>query len=99
MEFGETSHPFDSPDWAFELKYDGYRVLASTGPGARLKTRAALNATGWVAEVARSLEQLPGECVVDGEVAVLDDLGRSDFELLRDRARARGWREGLPLVC
>ena len=31
-------------------------------------------------------------------MAVLDDLGRSNFELLQDRARARRWREGLPFV-
>ncbi|KAI3591742.1 ATP-dependent DNA ligase clustered with Ku protein, LigD [Cupriavidus sp. U2] len=26
-------------DWLYEIKYDGYRVLASTGSAARLKSR------------------------------------------------------------
>ena len=29
-------------------------------------------------------------------MAVLDELGRSNFELLQDRARARRWRDDLP---
>lgn len=35
-----------------------------------------------------------GPHVVDGEVCVLDDLGRSDFNRLQDRARRRRWVEG-----
>jgi bifunctional non-homologous end joining protein LigD len=32
--------PFDSPEWAFEVKYDGWRMLADYGPGpAKLRTR------------------------------------------------------------
>jgi len=98
MEFAEERYPFDSPAWVFEIKYDGYRVLATTGKDARLTTRRGANATAWFAEVVESLKTLPAGCVIDGEVAVLDDLGRSDFEQLQMRARARRWRGGLPLV-
>lgn len=31
---------------------------------------------------------------MDGEVVVLDDLGRSDFDRLQARGRRRGWYEG-----
>ena len=94
MEFAEERYPFDSPSWIFEIKYDGYRVLATTSKDARLTTRRGANATAWFAEVVESLKTLPSGYLIDGEVAVLDDLGRSDFEQLQTRARARRWREG-----
>ena len=51
--------------------------------------------TKWFPEVARSLANVKGGLhIVDGEVCVLDDLGRSNFELLQDRARRRRWYEG-----
>ena len=80
------------------MKYDGYRVLGSTGQRARLKTRREADATTWFPEVTESLKRLEDGYVIDGEMAVLDHLDRSDFELLQDRARARRWREDLPPV-
>ena len=42
MLAGEVKRPFSSPDWAFEVKYDGYRALAGwDASGARLKSRRA----------------------------------------------------------
>jgi bifunctional non-homologous end joining protein LigD len=35
-----------------------------------------------------------GQYIVDGEMCVLDELGRSDFDKLQDRARRRRWYEG-----
>ena len=31
--------PFDSPDWSFELKYDGFRAIADTVNGRILSKR------------------------------------------------------------
>ena len=31
-------------EWLYEIKYDGYRVLASTGSTARLKSRGGIDA-------------------------------------------------------
>jgi hypothetical protein len=33
MEFGELPRPFSSPQWDFEIKYDGHRVLAEIDAG------------------------------------------------------------------
>ena len=41
--------------WLYEIKYDGYRVLASTGSGAQLKSRGGIDATRWFPEVAAAL--------------------------------------------
>ena len=85
-------------EWLYEIKYDGYRVLASTGSTARLKSRGGIDATGWFPEVAAALRDVPGGTILDGEVCVLDDLGRSDFNRLHTRARRRGWYVGADLV-
>ncbi|AZG14917.1 hypothetical protein EHF44_16650 [Cupriavidus pauculus] len=85
-------------DWLYEIKYDGYRVLASTGSTARLKSRGGIDATAWFPEVAAAVADMPSGSVLDGEVCVLDDLGRSNFDRLHARARRKGWYEGADLV-
>jgi bifunctional non-homologous end joining protein LigD len=85
--------PFDSEEWSFEVKYDGWRILAEFGDGTpKLRTRQGLNASLWFPEVGRALASYGnGRCIVDGEICVLDDLGRSDFERLQTRARRKCW--------
>lgn len=84
--------------WLYEIKFDGYRVLASTGSTARLKSRGGIDATRWFPEVAAAVADLPSGSVLDGEVCVLDELGRSDFARLHARARRKGWYENADLV-
>lgn len=76
-------------DWYFEIKYDGYRLLAASSP-ARLKSRNGHDATAWYPEVAAAVGNLKAGCIFDGEVCVLDEYGRSDFELLHRRSARRG---------
>lgn len=80
--------PFSSPEWIFELKYDGFRLLAAREQGqGRLLYRRGLDATGLYPELRRSLEALPfGDLVLDGEVVVLDDDARPAFQRLQRRA-------------
>lgn len=91
---------FSHPDWLFEVKHDGYRMLAEFGAGAvHLRTRQGIDCTKWFPEVVLALSEYDGgPFVVDGEVCVLDDQGRSDFNRLQDRARKRRWFEGAELV-
>lgn len=84
--------------WLYEIKFDGYRVLASTGSTARLKSRGGIDATGWFPEVVAAIADMPGGTVLDGEVCVLDEMGRSDFNRLHARARRKRWYEGADLV-
>lgn len=74
--------------------------MAWTGEGApRLKTRNGAEATRRFPEVIRGLSELPGgEHILVGEVVVLDELGRTDFDKLHARAKARGWKPGLASV-
>ncbi len=80
-------------DWCAQIKFDGYRLLARTGD-VRLQTRGGADATLWFPELHEPLAQLPARCILDGEVAVLDDIGRSDFDRLHQRALRRGWYAG-----
>lgn len=85
--------PFTSDDWIYEIKYDGYRCLAGVDRGhVELRTRNGANCTHWYEEVSLLLSSLKGgPHVIDGEAAVLDDIGRSDFNRLHKRAAKRGW--------
>ncbi len=80
-------------EWLWEIKYDGYRALACTGQ-VQLKTKGGADATHWFPELVYALSVLPTGNIIDGEVCVLDDLGRSDFNLLHARALRRGWHAG-----
>jgi bifunctional non-homologous end joining protein LigD len=93
MLLTERGHPppFDRPGWMWELKHDGYRCIAGVQDGkVQLATRNGADCTKWFPEVAQGLGKLTGgPHILDGEVCVLDDLGRSDFNRLQDRARRR----------
>jgi bifunctional non-homologous end joining protein LigD len=80
--------------WLAEIKFDGYRALASTGSGLSVRTKNGADCTAWFPELRPALASLPGGCVVDGEICVLDDLGRPDFERVHARARHRRWYDG-----
>ena len=82
---------FTDPAWLFELKYDGFRVLAAREGGeARLVYRRGADATAVYPEVARALLGLPfADVVLDGEVVVLDEQGRPSFQRLQKRAQQR----------
>jgi len=79
--------PFSRAGWTFELKYDGFRLLAAReGDAVRLVYRSGAEATPLFPEVVRALQELPHErFVVDGEVVVLDEEGRPSFQGLQKR--------------
>jgi bifunctional non-homologous end joining protein LigD len=80
--------PFSDPGWLFELKYDGYRLLAvREGTRARLLYRSGDDATALFPEVVKAVEMLPGDAVLDGEVVVLAPDGRPSFQALQQRAQ------------
>jgi bifunctional non-homologous end joining protein LigD len=80
---------FSDPEWLFELKLDGYRMLAARVSGEPLLlTRNGHDATASFPEIARVLRRLPFEhLVLDGEVVVHDDSGLPSFQRLQGRAR------------
>jgi bifunctional non-homologous end joining protein LigD len=88
--------PFSRPGWLFELKYDGFRLVAgkrpagarSGGPTVALVYRSGHDATRLFPDLQRAVAALPGEGVVlDGEVVVLDEEGRPSFQRLQQRTQ------------
>ncbi len=81
--------PFSGDDWLFELKYDGFRLLAGReGAAVKLRYRSGLDATHLFPEVALALSTWPyGDLVLDGEVVVCDEGGRPRFQLLQQRVQ------------
>jgi bifunctional non-homologous end joining protein LigD len=81
--------PFSRPGWLFELKYDGYRLVA--GVDARepyLRYRNGGDVTELYPELVPALRSLPyPSLVLDGEVVVLGEDGKPDFGRLARRAR------------
>ena len=84
-----VDEPFDRAGWLFEIKWDGYRALARLHGGAVLlysRNGKVLNQR--FPPIAESLKRLPFNAVFDGEVVVVDENGRSDFQLLQNYMRS-----------
>jgi bifunctional non-homologous end joining protein LigD len=81
---------FDGEGWLFELKYDGYRMSARREEGkVELRARGGGETTEAFPEVARAVEMLPVDAVIDGEVVVLGADGRPSFQALQGRGQLR----------
>ncbi len=87
--------PFTADGWFFEIKYDGYRLIASAQRGvSQLFYRRGSNATALFPEIARALGKLPYESIVlDGEIVVNDELHRPSFQRLQQRAQLSRTRD------
>ena len=77
--------PHDAADWVFEVKFDGYRMLARIEDGkVRLVTRNDNDWTDKLAALREELERigLP-DGWYDGEIVVHDEHGKPNFGLLQ----------------
>jgi bifunctional non-homologous end joining protein LigD len=85
----QADDAFTRDGWLFELKLDGYRLLAcKRGGEALLLTRNGNDYTEVFPEIARAVKALPlDSCIIDGEVVVLDSGGIPRFSLLQQRGR------------
>ncbi|MCL9792835.1 non-homologous end-joining DNA ligase [Frankia sp. AgKG'84/4] len=79
----------DGPDWAYEVKWDGVRLLAFVEAGrARLRTRGGRDVTLVFPELAALGPALEGrQVILDGEVVAFGPTGRPDFERLSHRVQ------------
>ena len=97
---------FDDSNWVFEIKWDGYRAVSFIENGkARLVSRNQNDLTPRYPEL-RELPTLVNakSAILDGEVVVLDDKGRSSFSLMqqrtgiREHGRQAPARSDLPII-
>jgi len=78
--------PADPQGWAYEIKYDGYRLLARIdGDSVRLMTR---NGNDWTHKLPRLAEAVAALEIpsgwVDGEIVVMNEHGLPDFGALQN---------------
>ncbi|WP_067530997.1 ATP-dependent DNA ligase [Nocardia crassostreae] len=78
----------DAEHWAFETKWDGFRLIAEIEDGGvTLRSRKGLVVTGKYPGVARLGAELSGHRVVlDGEAVVFDDHGAANLVLLHENS-------------
>lgn len=77
--------------WVHETKFDGYRIVAFTKNGkTRLMSRNDKDWTRRFPAIAEAVSALGQDCILDGEVVVLQKDGRSDFQALQNILRSGG---------
>src|SRR5262249_17824257 len=88
-----AAEPFDSPEYCFEIKYDGVRALAAVdGTGWRLWGRERADYTTRYPEL-DVLRRLRTGALVDGGLVAFDTHGRSELQrLLRRHTLTDLWR-------
>ena len=82
-----SEKPFSSDDWLFEIKWDGIRALAVIEDGTtKLVARSARSISSQYPEFRDLAKHIRARtAVLDGEIVVLDDQGRSSFQRLQGR--------------
>jgi bifunctional non-homologous end joining protein LigD len=77
--------PFDNKDWVFETKWDGFRLVAKIENGrVTLYSRSGLIVSDNYKPIAKALEKVKKDAVIDGELVTLDERGVSRFQLLQN---------------
>jgi bifunctional non-homologous end joining protein LigD len=83
---------FTRPGWIWELKLDGFRVLAERSQqDVRLAYRRGRDATGHFPEITEAIAALPAEdFILDGELVIQDPEGNPIFQKLLERSTLTG---------
>ncbi len=81
----KTSKPFSSEEWLFEAKWDGIRAISYIyNNSVRIDSRSGLDITRKFPEIAEDLLESAEDCVIDGEIVLINQ-GRQDFQKLMER--------------
>ena len=85
----QNGKPFSKKGWLYEIKYDGYRLVAcKDGSDVTLISRAGNNLTVTFPDIAATFSKLPFPyLLLDGEVVVHDASGLPSFSRLQKRGR------------
>lgn len=95
-----TVEDLDEDDWAFEMKWDGIRAIATVvadrdgAPGSvRLTSRNGNDLTASYPELGVLSSCVDEDVVLDGEIVALDRAGRPDFGRLQTRMNLTARRD------
>lgn len=79
--------PFDDSEWAFEIKWDGYRAIADLSKDdTRLYSRNGIDFSKKFKKVTNSLKLQEHQMILDGEIVAYDDKGKPNFQWLQQIA-------------
>ena len=80
-----------SPEWLYEPKLDGYRVIAFVrNTNVRLQSRRGIDLTAVFPEITADLAlQANAQMILDGEIVALDANGRPSFNALQNRVQLK----------
>lgn len=79
----ETS--FDSQDWLFEIKWDGFRAISEIrGEEVKLYSRNFKSFNERFPIIVEALQKLNIQAIFDGEIVILTKEGKSDFQALQN---------------
>ena len=85
-----VDRPPTDGQWVYEIKYDGYRLLAGLQRDAvTLRSRNNLDWTGAFPFVRNALQELNASAIIDGEICYVEADGRTSFQQLQ-QALPRG---------
>lgn len=83
-----TDAPFDDSNWVFEDKFDGFRMVSEIrGGSVALYSRNGKIISHSYVEVAKALEGVKTDAVIDGELVAIGKDGVSQFQLLQNALR------------
>ncbi len=84
MMAGETKAPFSDEDWVFEIKWDGYRAIADCRKkDSSLYSRNAISFAEKYPLLFKEMKQISTPMILDGEIVVLNEKGKPDFQQLQ----------------
>lgn len=95
-----SATPPSGSNWAYEVKWDGYRLAIHVGPDRKVRvfTKGGFDWTDRFPNLAKAAAALKVEsCILDGEAVVLDEQGRSDFQALQAAVPRSGRGGGQPI--
>jgi len=83
----ERDGPFDDKDWLFEIKWDGYRAISEIKNGiVKLYSRNGLSFETAYPYLFNELKKIKHNAVLDGEIVILNEEGKPDFQKLQHYA-------------
>ncbi|WP_143960828.1 DNA ligase D [Litoribacter populi] len=81
----KTDKIFNKAGWIYELKWDGYRAIASIHDGkVNLYSRNGISFNSKFSNIHTNLKQVPYDVVLDGEIVALDENGLPIFQALQN---------------
>src|SRR5205085_1302241 len=83
--------PFDSDEWLYEIKWDGYRSVVFFGEDGKRSLRMVSRNQNEQTHDFPELQSISDQfscrsCILDGEIVAVDESGRASFSLMQQRS-------------